>query len=89
VRTDQARAATKEPIPGSPPENATPRQINRHRLRTPEGRALYKRRGTTVDPGIGNLGKILDRFSCRGLVNATSELHLVATRIQHHEDPQN
>jgi hypothetical protein len=76
---DQARTAAKEPIPSSPPENATPRQINRHRLRTPEGRALDKRRGATVEPGIGNLKKIIDRFSCRGLANATSELHLAAT----------
>ncbi|MFI6369276.1 transposase [Nocardia sp. NPDC050630] len=48
-------------------------------MRTPEGRALYKRRGATVEPGIGNLKKIIDRFSCRGLSNATSELHLAAT----------
>ena len=38
--------------------DATPREANRHRLRTEEGRALYKRRGATVEPGIGNLKKI-------------------------------
>lgn len=32
-----------------------------------DGRALYKRRGATVEPGIGNLRKIINRFSCRGL----------------------
>jgi HAMP domain-containing protein len=32
-----------------------------------------------VEPGIGNLKKILDRFSRRGLTAATSELHLAAT----------
>jgi len=32
-----------------------------------------------VEPGIGNLKKIIDRFSRRGLDNATSELHLAAT----------
>jgi transposase len=76
---DQARAATETPADGSPPTDATPREANRHRLRTPEGRALYKRRGATVEPGIGNLKKIIDRFSRRGLDNATSELHLAAT----------
>lgn len=76
---DQALAASTEPAAGPPPRDATPREANRHRLRTTEGRALYKRRGATVEPGIGNLKKILDRFSRRGLDNATSELHLAAT----------
>jgi hypothetical protein len=47
-----------------------------HRLRTPEGAKLYTRRGATVEPAIGNLQKILDRFSMRGLAAATGELHL-------------
>ena len=44
-----------------------------------DGRALYKRRGATVEPGIGNLKKIINRFTRRGIDNATSELHLAAT----------
>lgn len=76
---DQTRAANAAPTHGPPPPGATPREANAHRLRTPEGRDLYKRRGATVEPGIGNLKKILDRFSQRGLVNARSELHLAAT----------
>lgn len=76
---DQARAAAEEPAHGSPPAGASPREANAHRLRTPEGRDLYKRRGATVEPGIGNLKKIIDRFSRRGLDNAASELHLAAT----------
>jgi transposase len=75
---DQARAAAEEPAHGPPPPDATPREANAHRLRTPEGRELYKRRGATVEPGIGNLKKILDRFSRRGLESADSELHLAA-----------
>jgi hypothetical protein len=75
---DLARAAQK-PAPGALPPSATPREANAHRLRTPEGRDLYKRRGATVEPGIGNLKKILDRFSRRGLDNANGELHLAAT----------
>ena len=50
-----------------------------HRLRTEEGKALYKRRGATVEPAIGNLKKILDRFSRRGLNAALGELQLAAT----------
>lgn len=76
---DQALAATHEPTQGPPPAGATPREANRHRLRTPQGRALYRRRGATVEPAIGNLKKIIDRFSRRGLANATSDLHLAAT----------
>ena len=59
--------------------DATPRERMRHRLRTEDGARLYKRRGATVEPGIGNLKKILDRFSRRGLAAASSELHLAAT----------
>ncbi len=76
---DHAREDAQHPTVGPPPDGATPREVNAHRLRTPEGQNLYKRRGATVEPGIGNLKKLLDRFSRRGLVNATSELHLAAT----------
>lgn len=78
-RRDDQRAAAQEPAHGPPPVDATPREANAHRLRTSEGRALYNRRGATVEPGIGNLKKIIDRFSRRGLDHATSELHLAAT----------
>lgn len=76
---DQSKAATREPAQGPPPPNATPRQAMEHRLRTDSGRALYKRRGATVEPAIGNLKTILDRFSRRGLSAALSELQLAAT----------
>jgi hypothetical protein len=49
-----------------------------HRLRTDEGRALYKRRSATVEPAIGNLKKMPDRFS-RRLDAALGELQLAAT----------
>ena len=76
---DQSKAAQQTPATGSPPPDATPRQAMDHRLRTAEGHNLYKRRGATVEPGIGNLKKIIDRFSRRGLRSATSELHLAAS----------
>ena len=75
---DQSRATAGEPVP-QPPRQTTARQAMSHRLRTAEGTALYKRRGATVEPAIGNLKKILDRFSRRGLDAALGELQLAAT----------
>ena len=48
------------------------------RLRTAEGARRYKRRGATVEPAIGNLKKIITRFSGRGLQAATAEIDLAA-----------
>lgn len=76
---DQANAASQDETVSPPSAGATPRQMMAHRLRTTDGHALYKRRGATVEPAIGNLKKILDRFSRRGLQQAASELHLAAT----------
>ena len=76
---DQLKTASADPTSGPPPAGCSPRQAMQHRLRTVEGVALYKRRGATVEPGIGNLKKIIDRFSRRGCDAAASELHLAAT----------
>jgi transposase len=76
---DQIKAAKTRPTQGDPPPDASPREAMDHRLRTPEGAKLYKRRGATVEPGIGNLKKLIDRFSRRGLTAALSELNLAAT----------
>ncbi|WP_230990417.1 transposase [Rhodococcus oxybenzonivorans] len=76
---DHAKAVIEQPVTGPPPEGASPRQAMSHRLRTPEGSRLYKRRGATVEPGIGNLKKVLDRFSGRGLNSALGELNLAAS----------
>lgn len=76
---DQLKTARENPAMGDPPPGSTPRQAMEHRLRTTEGMTLYKRRGATVEPGIGNLKKIIDRFSRRGRDAAASELHLAAT----------
>jgi hypothetical protein len=43
-----------------------------------DARVIDKRCGATVEPGIGNLKKIIDRFSRRGLDAAASEFHLAA-----------
>jgi transposase len=67
--------ARREPAGGPPPADATPVEANAHRLRTPEGRALYKRRAPDIEGLHASLkDRIgLRRFSLRGLDNATSE----------------
>jgi hypothetical protein len=75
---DQTKAAAGDPA-DIPAPDGTARHLMAHRLRTPEGQALYKRRGATVEPAIGNLKTILDRFSRRGLNAALGELQLAAT----------
>jgi transposase len=71
--------ALRRPAQGAPPPGASPREAMDHRLRTPDGAELYKRRGATVEPAIGNLKKIITRFSRRGLQAATAEIDLAAT----------
>ena len=67
--------ARREPAQGPPPADATPAEANAHRLTTPEGRALYKRRAPDVEGLHASLKDQggLRRFSLRGLHNATSE----------------
>lgn len=77
-RRDQSRGVALDTALGAPAPGSTPRQAMAHRLRTSDGDALYKRRGATVEPVIGNVKRILDRFARRGLDAATSELHLAA-----------
>ncbi|MGH8965332.1 MAG: transposase [Actinomycetes bacterium] len=50
-----------------------------HRLRTPEGHALYKQRGTTVEPVFGQTkhNRGIRAFSRRGLAAADSEWQLI------------
>jgi transposase len=74
----QHNDALRRPAEGPPPPGATPREAMDHRLRTAEGAARYKRRGATVEPAIGNLKKIITRFSSRGLQAATGEIDLAA-----------
>lgn len=76
---DLAKATACEPAQAPLSADATIRQQMAHRLHTEEGRTLYKRRGATVEPAIGNLKTLLDRFSRRGLNAALSELHLAVT----------
>jgi transposase len=70
--------ARDSPAEGPPPEDATPAQVNSYRLRTPEGRALYKRRAPDVEGLHASLeDRIrLRRFSLRSLTAVTGEFLL-------------
>jgi transposase len=76
-----AKQARDNPASGPPSEDASPVEAMRHRLRTPEGAALYKKRGATVEPVNGHLkDRIgLRRFSMRGMAACLGELTLAAT----------
>jgi transposase len=74
----QHNDALRRPAQGEPPPDAGPREAMDHRLRTAEGARRYKRRGATVEPAIGNLKKIITRFSGRGLTAAAAEIDLAA-----------
>lgn len=67
--------ARRELAEGPPPAGATAVEANARRLRTAEGRALYKRRAPDVEGLHASLKDDggLRRFSLRGLHNATSE----------------
>jgi transposase len=73
--------AAREPAEGPPPDGAAPADANAHRLRTPEGRAIYKRRAPDVEGLHASLKDRtgLRRFSLRGLHNATSEFLFAGT----------
>ena len=63
----------------APPETATPREKMAYKLRTPEGRAIYRRRKCTIEPVFGQIKEVLGfrQFSLRGLAAATGEWFLV------------
>jgi transposase len=82
VGKDHAMRQTTEaePARGAPPANASPNEVMRHRMRTPEALAMYKKRGAIVEPVNGHVKDQigLRRLSRRGLKAATSEINLVA-----------
>lgn len=68
--------AVTDPATGDPPEHASPRAKMNHRMRTPEGHALYKRRAPMVEAPNAWLkdGRGLRRFARRGLTAVQAEL---------------
>lgn len=65
--------------PAAAPENPTPVEAMAHRLKTPEGRALYALRKQTPEPVFGIIKSALGfrQFSLRGLEKARGEWSLV------------
>ena len=61
------------------PENPTPVEAMAHRLKTPEGRALYALRKQTPEPVFGIIKSVLGfrQFSLRGLEKVRGEWSLV------------
>ena len=61
------------------PENPTPVAAMAHRLKTPEGRALYALRKQTPEPVFGIIKSVLGfrQFSLRGLEKVRGEWSLV------------
>ena len=66
---------------GPPPPDASPLDAMEHRLRTPEGAAVYATRSHTVEPVFGHHKDIrrFRRFSRRGLPAVQSEWSLINT----------
>lgn len=69
----------KKPIAIPPPLSAPMKEQMTHRLKTPEGKALYKQRKQTVEPVFGVIKEVLGfrRFSMRGKEKAETEWCLV------------
>ncbi|WP_204903657.1 transposase [Mycobacterium riyadhense] len=72
---DLALAARQDPASGPPPPDATPIDAMAHRLRTPEGHAIYKQRSHIAETPFAhakhNLG--FRRFTSRGIDRAAAE----------------
>ena len=70
-----------DPTSGPPPQDATPIQAMAHRLRTPDGAALYALRQHTVEPVFGDVKHLrgFRRFSRRDLAAVDAEWKLVMT----------
>jgi transposase len=77
-RLTMGKAAAENPASGPPPGDATAIQQMDHRLRTPEGRATYKRRSPDIEGLHASIEDVigLRRFSMRGLALATGEFLL-------------
>lgn len=69
----------KRPPPEIPSPNAPMKEQMGYRLKTPEGKALYKLRKQTVEPVFGVIKEVLGfrRFSMRGKEKAETEWSLV------------
>jgi hypothetical protein len=78
------RRAAAEPATGDPSETASLREAMNHRLRTPDGHTLYRRRSAMIEPSNAWVkdGRGLRQFSRRGLAAAQAERHDCPARRQ-------
>lgn len=69
----------KHPTSGEPPPGLSPVAGMEHRLRTPEGAALYAKRQHTIEPVFGTIKEARGyrRFTRRGLTAVQAEWQLI------------
>jgi transposase len=82
ISTQRQRHGSSPTDPAEPPgPAATPQQRMRHKVNTPEGRAVYRRRKCLPEPVFGQIKQAMGfrRFSMRGLEKARGEWALVCT----------
>jgi len=75
----QKHGVSQSEAKGAAPADATALEQMRHKLQTPEGRAIYKRRKAIVEPVFGQIKAVrgFRRFSFRGLEKVTAEWDIV------------
>jgi hypothetical protein len=78
--TTRAKLRRKGRATEAPPDGLGPVARMEHRLRTPEGAALYAKRGHTIEPVFGDLkdNRGFRRFIRRGLTAVSAEWKLMA-----------
>jgi hypothetical protein len=82
VAPDRQKHGEEVPVAtGPPPPGAGVAEQMRHKLRTPEGRAVYKLRKAVVEPVFGQIKEVrgFRRFLLRGLVKVEAEWKLICT----------
>ena len=79
-RKQRAELRDTAPPRGRIPKGLTPRQRMQRKLRTKRGRAIYRQRGSSVEPVFGQMKERqgAGRFSMRGLQACRGEWHLHA-----------
>jgi transposase len=79
VAPDRPKHGEEVPVATGPPPEAGVTEQMRHKLRTPEGRTIYKRRKAIVEPVFGQIkeGRGFRRFLLRGLAPVEAEWKLI------------
>jgi transposase len=81
IATGKAWKLKREsPTSGEPPDELSPVEAMEHRLRTPDGAALYAKRQHTVEPVFGTIKETRGyrRFTRRGIDAVRAEWQLIA-----------